>query len=630
MLSPKIKSDGDHFIQVETPTTDALDAANALDASVPKLTLAWKNLNLHVNVKNSQTKQVEQTRILNGVSGCARPGELLVIMGPSGAGKSSLLDCIADRNTAVDGSITVNGAKWTKSLKRFSAYVMQDDLFYATITVREHLIFQARLRMGKTFSPAQYTKRVDTVMEELGLTKCRDTFIGGALLRGISGGERKRLSFATEILTNPSLLFVDEPTSGLDSYMAETVVLQLQQLAHEGRTVVVTIHQPSSELFMLFDTLYLLADGETVYHGKAADAVAHFASLGFQCPGFVNPSDFFMRQLVVLDKDKDDAGVKRVQLLKDAWKLKNENTDAHTRVATEAAPSITDAEDAYEDMRLEALGQMVVLMQRNFIRLVRDRIAFQVSLFQSLFLAIIFGLIYLQLDLDQKGIQNFAGAFFVIIVNQTFASASPLFVAIPTELPMIMREYRAGLYGLLVWFISKNLSELPVQVLLPIVFFVPMYFLIGIGQGFTTFIALQGMVVLLNFAAVGLGYMVSCIARRVEIAPIVGIITLLPFMLFGGLFLNSDDAPKYFIWIQYISPIKYGFEGFMKIFWQHVDALPCAADKPCLATDGAGVLEYYSIDGSAWTDAVVLIVLGLCFRLVGLAALAWNMRGLNK
>ncbi|KAF0685462.1 hypothetical protein As57867_022579, partial [Aphanomyces stellatus] len=141
-------------------------------------------------------------------------------------------------------------------MSRYASYVMQDDVFYATLTVKEHLMFQAELRMGKTFNAVQREARVDYVINELGLTKCRDSQIGGVQdVRGLSGGERKRLSFATEILTNPSLLFVDEPTSGLDSFMAESVILQLQKLAREGRTVVATIHQPSSELFALFDQL---------------------------------------------------------------------------------------------------------------------------------------------------------------------------------------------------------------------------------------------------------------------------------------------------------------------------------------------------------------------------------------
>ncbi|POM61220.1 ABC transporter-like protein [Phytophthora palmivora] len=207
-----------HFIQVETPKVIPTRCYRKLEScEAPKFTLQWRNLSLKVTTANPQTKQIEENTILSNVSGSARPGELLVIMGPSGAGKSSLLDCISGLNNAVEGEIVLNGQPWSDTTKRLTSYVMQDDLFYQTITVKEHLVFQAKLRMGKTYTEQQYMKRVDEVMEELGLMKCRDTLIGGVSLRGISGGERKRLSFATEILTNPSILFVDEPTDCYDS-----------------------------------------------------------------------------------------------------------------------------------------------------------------------------------------------------------------------------------------------------------------------------------------------------------------------------------------------------------------------------------------------------------------------------
>ncbi|GMF42657.1 unnamed protein product [Phytophthora lilii] len=485
----------EHFVRVDSPRA-------AVDA--PKITLQWRELSLTLAVKNPSTKRMEDKRILHNVSGCARPGELLVIMGPSGAGKSTLLDCISGRNTAAEGAITANGVQWSNKLKRFASYVKQDDMFYATITVREHLIYQARLRMGPHTTTEQHEQRVDRVLEELGLTKCRDTLIGGVRVRGISGGERKRLSFATEILTNPSLLFVDEPTSGLDSYMAEAVMIQLQQLAREGRTVITTVHQPSSELFTLFDNLYLLCDGVTVYNGRASEAVVYFAELGYQCPAFVNPTDYFMRQLVVLDREKDEAGVRRLELLKTEWVRKYADiVDARDSGDVSLIEDAGSGADGYQDKHLGPWTQMQVLSSRNVLRLVRDRISFRANFFLQLFISAIVGLIYLQLEINQTGIQNFAGAFFVVIVNQTFTTSSPLFIAIPTELPMVLHEYKSGLYRLSVWYLAKIISELPLQVLMPFAFFIPTYFLIGIGHGFVTYISLQLFVVLLNFGAVG-------------------------------------------------------------------------------------------------------------------------------
>ncbi|RLN48075.1 hypothetical protein BBJ29_009317, partial [Phytophthora kernoviae] len=574
------------------------------------------------NITNPATKKVEEKVILKNVSGSAKPGELLVIMGPSGAGKSSLLDCISGRNSAVEGEIVLNGQPWSDATKRLTSYVMQDDLFYQTITVKEHLVFQARLRMGKTFTEKQYMQRVNEVMEELGLMKCRDTLIGGISLRGISGGERKRLSFATEILTNPSILFVDEPTSGLDSFMAETVTMQLQQIARDGRTVIATIHQPSSEVFALFDQLYLLSDGSPVYQGKALESVGYFASLGYQCPPLMNPTDYFMRQLVVMDKNTDEAGVNRVEALKQEW-MKYQTLPQLNRDGCSSGD-----ESHFEDSRLDWFGQIIVLAQRSTIRFVRDRFAFHAAIFQTLFVSLIVGLIFLQLDLDQSGIQNFTGGFFFLIVNQTFATANPVFISVPMELPIIIREYKGSLYHLFSWYFSKNVSEMPMQLILPIVFFVPVYFLMGIGHGFDVFIYMQVVLMLVNSCAVGLGYMVSCLCRRVDIAPIIGVVLILPFLLFGGLLINSDDCPDYFIWVQYVSPIKYGFEALMKIFWKEVPTISCNTSvENCTALTGVEVLKNFSMESrSALGDGAILVVINLAFRMIGFFGLWMNLR----
>ncbi|RLN48076.1 hypothetical protein BBJ29_009318 [Phytophthora kernoviae] len=609
-----------HFIEVNTPKPH--DDAKFQSPEVPRFTLQWRNLNLKANITNPATKKVEEKVILKNVSGSAKPGELLVIMGPSGAGKSSLLDCISGRNSAVEGEIVLNGQPWSDATKRLTSYVMQDDLFYQTITVKEHLVFQARLRMGKTFTEKQYMQRVNEVMEELGLMKCRDTLIGGISLRGISGGERKRLSFATEILTNPSILFVDEPTSGLDSFMAETVTMQLQQIARDGRTVIATIHQPSSEVFALFDQLYLLSDGSPVYQGKALESVGYFASLGYQCPPLMNPTDYFMRQLVVIDKATDEAGVTRVEMLKKEW--------GGRQILPQIEPSGDVIPSNTQDSRLNVFGQIAVLAKRNVIRFVRDRLGFRAAIMQTLFISVIVGLIYLQLVVNQKGVQNFTGGFFFLIVNQTFGTANPVFISVPMELPIVIREYKAGLYHLIAWYISKNVSEIPMQLLLPIVFFVPVYFLMGIGHGFKVYIYMQIIMMLVNSCAVGLGYMVSCLVRRVDIAPIIGMIMILPFLLFGGLLINSDDCPDYFVWIQYISPIKYGFEGLMKIFWERVPTIPCEIGENCTALSGADVLKNFSLESrSALGDGLILLAINFGFRVVGFLGLWLNLRSNN-
>ncbi|EQC24672.1 hypothetical protein SDRG_17435, partial [Saprolegnia diclina VS20] len=411
--------------------------------------------------------------VLNDVHGSATAGEFVVLMGPSGAGKSSLLDVISGRQSATSGSVLVNGARWSKASAKHASYVMQDDVFYETLTVEEHLLYQAELRMGKLFNPSQRQARVDFVIQELGLGKCRNAPIGGDKIRGISGGERKRLSFATEILTNPSLLFADEPTSGLDSVMAESVVLQLRQLAREGRTVIATIHQPSSELFPLFDKLYLLTEGETVYNGPASEAVAYFAAQGHACPNYMNPTDFFMRQII--QADGTDTSKARVQALVKAWATHLTTAPA----SSESSNEEFDDDNGYTQTHMGLMGQLRVLTKRNVTRLVRDKIAFGARLGQSIFTSIFAGLIFWQIKMSQSGVQSFTGALFFIAINQMFGAATPEFIAVPMELPIMRREYDSGLYHAWVWYLAKNVSELFFQLVFPLIFLVPLYFMIG-------------------------------------------------------------------------------------------------------------------------------------------------------
>nr|DAD42458.1 TPA_asm: hypothetical protein HUJ06_000688 [Nelumbo nucifera] len=214
-------------------------------------------------------------RLLQGLCGYAEPGRIMAIMGPSGSGKSSLLDSLSGRlsgNTIMTGNVLINGRK-----KRLDyglvAYVTQEDVLLGTLTVRETISYSAHLRLPSALSKEEIDQVVEDTIMEMGLQDCADKLIGNWHLRGISGGEKKRVSIALEILTRPRLLFLDEPTTGLDSAAAFFVIQTLRTAALDGRTVICSIHQPSSEVFDLFDDLFLLSSGEAVYFGDAKKAV---------------------------------------------------------------------------------------------------------------------------------------------------------------------------------------------------------------------------------------------------------------------------------------------------------------------------------------------------------------------
>lgn len=190
---------------------------------------------------------------------------------------------------------------------KFAGYVMQNDVLMQTLTPRESFQFAANLRIKAT--KGEKIALVEQVLTDLGLNKAADTLIGGPILKGISGGERKRASIGVELITDPSLLFLDgkllffivlltslhiEPTSGLDSFTAFVIVKLLKQYAQAGKTIIFTIHQPSSDIFALFDRFMILAKGKFIYQGYTKHAVDYFAQHGFQCPTFANPADYLM------------------------------------------------------------------------------------------------------------------------------------------------------------------------------------------------------------------------------------------------------------------------------------------------------------------------------------------------
>jgi hypothetical protein len=246
---------------------------------------------------------------------------------------------------------------------------------------------------------------------------------------------------------------------------------------------------------------------------------------------------------------------------------------------------------------------------------------------QTLFIALIVGLIYLQLEKDQPGIQSFAGAMFFIVVTQFFGDATSEFAAVPMELPIMTREYNGGLYHAWVWYLAKNVSELFFQLFFPMLFLIPVYFMVGFGGDAGVFITLYLFLVLVSNAAVGLGYMVGCIARHAQIAQILGIVIIIPLLIFGGLFLNADTTPVYFKWLEYISPIKYGYRGISRAFWNSVDVIACDPGARCQATKGSQVLANMALDkDSMIIDVIALLAINVLFRTVGVVTLWLNIR----
>ncbi|TGZ85245.1 hypothetical protein EX30DRAFT_337635 [Ascodesmis nigricans] len=245
--------------------------------------------------------QLNGKPILQGVQGGVNPGQVMAIMGASGAGKTTFLDILARKNKRgqVRGEFYVNGTKITdENFKEIIGFVDQEDTMMPTLTVYETILNSALLRLPRDMNFQSKNRRVQEVMSQLGIMGIKDQVIGTSEdngVRGISGGEKRRVSIACELVTSPSILFLDEPTSGLDSYNAYNVVECLVNLARNyQRTIIFTIHQPKSNIVALFDQLVLLAKGKCVYSGPFEKCQGYFDQQGFPCPPGFNIADYLV------------------------------------------------------------------------------------------------------------------------------------------------------------------------------------------------------------------------------------------------------------------------------------------------------------------------------------------------
>lgn len=291
-----------------------------MDASAGKEKMAerppsdFKTINIRLqdygmNIEKRAFRKKWTKPILKPLTVDFKHGSLNVIMGPSGSGKTSLLNSMAGRlkddmstKYKLFGKLTYNGQEPSENVVHsICSFVTQDDdALLASLTVRETLRYAAGLRLPKWMSKEQKVQKAEEILMKMGLKDCADNLIGNDIVKGISGGEKRRVTIAVQILTEPRILLLDEPLSGLDAFTALSIMDVLHGLANEGRTLIVTIHQPRSDLFGQFGNILLLArGGDPVYAGPAQDMLMHFASLGHDCPDHVNPADFALDLITV-------------------------------------------------------------------------------------------------------------------------------------------------------------------------------------------------------------------------------------------------------------------------------------------------------------------------------------------
>ncbi|KAM3698169.1 hypothetical protein ACB098_06G169000 [Castanea mollissima] len=589
----------------ETPVHQVLDLSDPSIESRPlPFVLSFSNLTYSVKVrrKMSLPSLISRRRmsepevgdrfftstktLLNDISGEARDGEILAVLGASGSGKSTLIDALANRiaKGSLKGTVTLNGETLeSRLLKVISAYVMQDDLLFPMLTVEETLMFAAEFRLPRTLSKSKKKLRVQALIDQLGLRNAAKTIIGDEGHRGVSGGERRRVSIGIDIIHDPILLFLDEPTSGLDSTSAYMVVRVLQRIAQSGSIVIMSVHQPSSRILGLLDRLLFLSRGQTVYSGSPINLPQYFADFGHPIPDSENRTEFALD--LIRELEGSPGGTRSLVEFNKTWQnMKKHNVAGNSEASDRQGLSMKEAISASISRGKLVSGatnndvspssmvprfanplwiEMVVLAKRSMMNSRRMPELFGIRLGAVMVTGFILATMFWHLDESPKGVQERLG-FFAFAMSTTYytcADALPVFLQ---ERYIFMRETAYNAYRRSSYVLSHSFVSLPSLIFLALAFSATTFWAVGLDGGLSGFLFYFLIIFASFWAGNSFVTFLSGVVPHVMLGYTIVVAILAYFLLFSGFFINRDRIPSYWIWFHYISLVKYPYEGVLQ------------------------------------------------------------------
>jgi len=498
------------------------------------------------------TLSIGDKEILNSVSGHVSQGEMACILGPSGSGKSTLLNILAGRmNTQrvgmrYSGQISLSGCDVDPvKVRSHIAYVMQEDALPGLMTPRELMRMSAALRLGKA-GPAD--RQGEGLLKDLRLEKCADTYVGSQLIKGLSGGEKKRTAVAVELITKPKMIFLDEPLSGLDSFAAWTVVQVLKQLAHHGCSVLCTIHQPSSEIFQTFEKMICLTEGRVCYCGAVSELSSYMARAGHPVPLQYNPADhilFFVQARSVQDRATfvdNWAREEKQAVLPGIWQRRASASRFQMPRRARSRPCHV---------------QLCCLILREFRVTVRDKVSLIMRFAVNGIMGILFACIFQGVggkDGEVGGMQSHFGAVCNIMIGTMFGSAQPLLLLFPFERPIFLREYAANMYGSIPYFVAKVAIEIPLSFLTSLETWLIAYWVMDLKGSFLALVLASWG---LSLAGASTALLIGCNIGNAKTVQEVATLMFVPQILFSGIFISINLIPSWLRWLQYVCALKY-------------------------------------------------------------------------
>ncbi|KAJ0097985.1 hypothetical protein Patl1_28227 [Pistacia atlantica] len=572
--------------------------------------LTWKDLSVTVSSGKNGSRA-----ILQKLTGYAEPGKVLAIMGPSGCGKSTLLDTLAGRlnsNTQKTGEILINGRKERLALGTSvaKAYVTQDDTLMTTLTVKEAVYYSAQLQLPDSMPKSEKKERAEMTIREMGLQDAMDTRIGGWSQKGLSGGQKRRVSICIEILTRPKLLFLDEPTSGLDSAASYHVMKRMVMLSRQdGRTVIASIHQPSSEVFELFQNLCLLSSGRTVYFGPVAKAEAVLCFKWLPLPKF--------------QKSDIEQGLGRtsteevINILVNSYKSSETCQEVQHRVSQICNQKGGTLEK--KGSQASFITQSLVLTRRSFVNMYRDLGYYWLRLAIYIALCLCVGTIYYDIGDSYGSIQARGSMLMFVAAFLTFMAIGgfPSFVE---DMKIFGRERLNGHYGVGAFVVGNSFSSIPYLLLISLIPGAIAYYLVGLQNEFEHFAYFALVLFVCMLLVESLMMTVASIVPDFLMGIITGAGIQGVMMLNGGFFRLPDDLPKPF-WkypIYYIAFHKYANQGFYKNEFEGLTFPNNQAGGPPTITGEEILKNIWQVETgySKWVDLAILFGMVVVYRLL--------------
>lgn len=379
----------------------------------------------------------------------------------------------------------------------------------------------------------------DTLIR-LGLSHVRNTIIGSSMMKGISGGERKRVAIGMELISQSPVLFLDECTSGLDSFTALSILKLLKTVAQSGITVILTLHQPSYEIFEMIDELIILVQGSVLYNGAAADMMGYFSKFDYVCPVYHNPPDYIFSQVINNSNEEKISAIvskSKEQCMKAFFEMEKIISRSQKYLYLKHYPSV------YQQFRY--------LFPRILKNKLRARHVLLAQTGNAIGVSLLAGALYFNVEgkgTVQQVLQNITGAFYFASSNMFLSSAMEIMATVSKDRDVFYRNYQSGYYGVFAFFVTNSAVEIPFQCFFALLYASILYLMMGFGAG--QFLIFACALILAKITGVSYGKFIGYTIEDERAALIVLSAIVLPMLLMGGLLVNVDTAPKWLYWIK--------------------------------------------------------------------------------